>query len=164
MVAKVRYACLKLQLMAKIDEISARILQELSRDGRISNIDLADKVGLSPSACLRRVAALETAGVIKGYRAVLDPDAMGQGFLAYMTIGLNDHTKEGQETFERAMARFPEVRECYNITGAVEYLLRVETADLAAFKLFHTEKLGVIAQVRQIVTHVVMGAPKDERS
>ena len=112
---------------------------------------------------MRRVAALETAGVIKGYRAVLDPVAMGQGFLAYITVGLNDHTKEGQQSFERAMARFSEVRECYNITGAVEYLLRVETADLAAFKLFHTEKLGILPQVRQIVTHVVMGAPKDER-
>ena len=149
--------------MTKIDDINAAILRELSKDARISNITLADRVGLSPSACLRRVAALETAGVIKGYRAVLDPVAMGQGFLAYITVGLNDHTKEGQQSFERAMARFSEVRECYNITGAVEYLLRVETADLAAFKLFHTEKLGILPQVRQIVTHVVMGAPKDER-
>ena len=139
-------------------------MRELTRDGRISNIELADRVGLSPSACLRRVAALEAAGVIKGYRAVLDPGAMGLGFAAYITVGLNDHSKEGQEAFERAVARFEEVRECHNITGAVEYLLRVEAADLPAFKVFHTEKLGVLPQVRQLVTHVVMGSPKDERA
>lgn len=149
--------------MSGIDEIGARILRELVRDGRISNTVLAERVGLSPSACLRRVAALERAGVIAGYRAVLDPVAMGQGFAAFLTVGLNDHTKEAQEGFERAVARYAEVRECHNITGAFEYLLRVETADLPAFKLFHTEKLGVLPQVRQIVTHVVMGSPKDER-
>ena len=149
--------------MAKMDQISEQILQELTRDGRISNIELADRVGLSPSACLRRVQELERSGVITGYRAVLDPVARGAGFVAYLTVGLSDHSKEGQASFERAMARYAEVRECHNITGAVEYLLRVEAADLASFKLFHTEKLGVLPQVRQIVTHVVMGSPKDER-
>lgn len=152
------------QRMAKIDEIGARILRELTKDGRISNIDLADRVGLSPSACLRRVAAMEATGIIKKYRAVLDPAALGLGFAAYITVGLNDHSKEGQEAFERAVSRFDEVRECHNITGAVEYLLRVEAADLPAFKVFHTEKLGVLPQVRQLVTHVVMGSPKDERA
>lgn len=149
--------------MAKTDQINDQILRELGRDGRISNIELADRVGLSPSACLRRVQDLERSGVITGYRAVVDPVARGAGFIAYMTVGLSDHTKEAQELFERAIARFEEVRECHNITGAVEYLLRVEAADLASFKLFHTEKLGMLPQVRQIVTHVVMGSPKDER-
>ncbi len=149
--------------MAKTDQINDQILRELGRDGRISNIELADRVGLSPSACLRRVQDLERSGVITGYRAVVDPVARGAGFIAYMTVGLSDHTKEAQEAFERAIARFDEVRECHNITGAVEYLLRIEAADLASFKLFHTEKLGMLPQVRQIVTHVVMGSPKDER-
>ncbi|WGI23154.1 Lrp/AsnC family transcriptional regulator [Amylibacter sp. IMCC11727] len=149
--------------MAKTDQINDQILRELGRDGRISNIELADRVGLSPSACLRRVQDLERSGVITGYRAVVDPVARGAGFIAYMTVGLSDHTKEAQEAFERAIARFDEVRECHNITGAVEYLLRIEAADLANFKLFHTEKLGMLPQVRQIVTHVVMGSPKDER-
>ena len=147
-----------------MDGINEHILRELSRDGRLSNIELAERVGLSPSACLRRVQELERAGVIKGYRAVLDRAAMGAGFVAYVTVGLNDHTKAAQEGFERAMQRYPEVRECHNITGTVEYLLRVEAADLAGYKLFHTEKLGVQPQVRQITTHVVMGSPKDERA
>ncbi|HSF64228.1 MAG TPA: Lrp/AsnC family transcriptional regulator [Paracoccaceae bacterium] len=150
--------------MAKQDDITARILRELARDGRISNLELADRVGLSPSACLRRVQDLERSGIIKGYRAVLDPARMGVGFVAYVTVGLGQHTKAAQEAFERAIARAPEVRECHNITGAVEYLLRVEVADLAAYKHFHTEVLGVLPQVQALTTFVVMGSPKDDRA
>jgi len=146
-----------------MDDIDDKILQELQRDGRISNLDLADRVGLSPSACLRRVAALERSGVITGYRAVLNPTALGVGFTAYVTVGLNSHTKASQEAFERAMARAPEVVECHNITGAVEYLLRVEAADLKAYKSFHTDVLGTLPQVHAITSYVVMGSPKDER-
>ena len=150
--------------MAKIDQINDKILQELSKDGRMSNLALADAVGLSPSACLRRVQELERAGVIKGYRAVIDNVARGAGFVVYITVGLSDHSKDAQEGFERAMARFAEVRECHNISGTVEYLLRVEAEDLPAYKLFHTEKLGVQPNVRQITSHIVMGSPKDERA
>lgn len=149
--------------MGGMDQISERILQELTRDGRISNIDLAARAGLSPSACLRRVQELERQGVIKGYRAVLDPMKTGRGFVAYLTVGLSLHTKAAQEAFERAVSRAPEVREVHNVTGTVEYLLRVEAADLAAYKHFHTEVLGVIPQVSAITTFVVMGSPKDER-
>lgn len=147
-----------------MDDITHKILQELSRDARQSNLHLAEKVGLSPSACLRRVQDLERAGVIKSYRAVLDPAKLGLGFLAYVTVGLNSHTKTAQEAFERAMARAVDVRECHNVTGTVEYLLRVETADLAAYKHFHTEVLGVLPQVREITSFVVMGSPKDDRA
>jgi Lrp/AsnC family transcriptional regulator, leucine-responsive regulatory protein len=151
------------QYMTKLDAINERILRELTRDGRISNIDLAARAGLSPSACLRRVQEMERAGIIKGYRAVLDPARMGVGFVAYMAVGLSQHTKAAQEAFERAVARAPEVREVHNVTGTVEYLLRVEAEDLAAYKHFHTEVLGVIPQVNAITTYVVMGSPKDER-
>jgi DNA-binding Lrp family transcriptional regulator len=150
--------------MTKLDEINRRILRELTRDARISNIDLAARAGLSPSACLRRVQDLERSGVIRGYRAVLDPARMGSGFLAYVTVGLSSHTKASQEAFERAMARAPEVRECHNVTGTVEYILRVEAADLAAYKHFHTEILGVVPKVDAITTFVVMDSPKDERA
>ncbi|MBN8189721.1 MAG: Lrp/AsnC family transcriptional regulator [Salipiger thiooxidans] len=150
--------------MSDLDATDGRILRELSRDGRISNLALAERVGLSPSACLRRVAALEKSGVIRGYRAVLSPEKTGIGFTAYVTVGLNAHTKSMQEAFERAMARAPEVRECHNITGNVEYLLRIEAADLAAFKHFHTEVLGTLPQVNAITSYVVMGSPKDERA
>ena len=150
--------------MTSINTIDRKILRELSRDGRISNLELAERIGLSPSASLRRVASLEKLGVIKGYRAVLDPAAMGTGFVAYITVGLSLHTKAAQEAFERAISRAPEVRECHNITGAVEYLLRVEAADLASYKTFHTDVLGTLPQVSAITSYVVMGSPKDERA
>ena len=150
--------------MAKIDDINRKIMRELSRDGRQSNLELADRVGLSPSACLRRVQELERSGVIKGYRAVLDPMKLGVGFVACITVGLNKHTKDSQEAFERAIIRSPEVRECHNITGTVEYLLRVELPDLAAYKLFHLETLGTLPQVNAITTFVVMDSPKDDRA
>ncbi|THD84534.1 Lrp/AsnC family transcriptional regulator [Aliigemmobacter aestuarii] len=150
--------------MQNMDAIDTRILRELSRDGRLPNLSLAERVGLSPSACLRRVQDLERRGIIKGYRAVLDPAKLGVGFVAYITVGLNQHTKVAQEAFERAVARAPEVRECHNITGTVEYLLRVEAADLAAYKHFHTEVLGALPQVQTLTTYVVMGSPKDDRA
>ena len=152
------------QSMTKIDRINDRILQELAADGRLSNAELAERVGLSPSACLRRVQELERSGVILGYRAVIDPGAREIGFVAYMAVGLSVHTKAAQEAFERGVARAPEVRECHNVTGTVEYLLRVEVADLAAYKVFHTDVLGTLPQVNSIVTYVVMGSPKDERA
>jgi len=147
----------------QIDEIDRRILRALTGDGRLPNTQLAERVGLSPSASLRRVQDLERRGIITGYRAVLDPAALGRGFLAYVTVGLSEHTKAAQVRFEQAVAGFDEVRECHNITGTVEYLLRVEAEDLAAYKQFHTDKLGTVDGVNRLTTHVVMGSPKDER-
>lgn len=148
----------------EIDQINRRILQALTHEGRISNVDLAEKVGLSPSACLRRVQELERRGVIKGYRAVLDRAALGTGFTAYLAVGLSDHSKASQEAFERAIARAPEVLECHNITGTIEYLLRVEVADLTSYKAFHTDVLGTLPGVTSLTSYVVIGSPKDERA
>lgn len=150
--------------MSSADRITEQILQILSLEGRISNIDLADRVGLSPSACLRRVQELERSGVISGYRAVLDPEARGIGFVAYIGVGLSEHTKAAQEQFERAMAHAPEVAECHNVTGLIEYMLRVECADLKSYKLFHTDVLGTQPHVTAITSYVVMGSPKDRRA
>ena len=150
--------------MTEVDSINARILRILERDGRIPNMDLAERVGLSPSACLRRVQEMERRGIIKGYRAVVSPEARGGGFIAYLAVGLSLHTKAAQDAFERAMAQTPEVRECHNVTGTIEYLLRVETRDLASYKHFHTEVLGTLPQVNAITSYIVMGSPKDERA
>lgn len=150
--------------MVKIDEINKKILRELDRNARMPNLELAERVGLSPSACLRRVQELERSGVIVGYRLRTDRTKLGIGFTAYVTVGLSVHTKEAQQAFERAMSRAPEVVECHNITGAVEYLLRVEVESLSAYKTFHTDILGTLAQVSAITTFVVMGSPKDARA
>ncbi|MDX1451617.1 MAG: Lrp/AsnC family transcriptional regulator [Oleiphilaceae bacterium] len=153
-----------MQQKVALDRINKKILRELVADGRVTNAELADRVGLSPSACLRRVQELERLGVISGYRAVLNPAALGIGFTAYIAVGLSDHTKKSQRAFEQAITKSQEVRECHNITGSFEYILRVETEDLAAYKVFHTDVLGTLPQVNAITTYVVMESPKDERA
>lgn len=155
---------LSLQSMTDLDAIDQRILRELRRDGRLSNLALAERVGLSPSATLRRVQELERRGVIRGFRAVLDPAQVGRGYVVYVAVGLSEHTKAAQKGFEAAMAAAPEVAECHNIAGAFEYLLRVEARDLAAYKTFHTEVLGTVPAVRSITSYIVMESPKDERA
>lgn len=149
--------------MAAMDKIDEKILRVLAREGRIANVDLAARVGLSPSACLRRVQELEQSGVIEGYRAVLNSMKLGHGFIAYVAVGLSRHTQDSQQSFERAMEAAPQVRECHNVTGSFEYLLRVEAADIEAYKYFHTQILGAHPLVSTITTYVVMGSPKDER-
>lgn len=150
--------------MAEIDHINRRILHELESDGRLSNTDLAARVGLSPSACLRRVQELERTGWIKGYRAVLDRSKLGTGLIVFVMVGLDAHLSKDARAFERAMEAAPQVRECHNITGAVEYLLRVEVEDLPAYKSFHADILGVLPQVRSITSHISLGSPKDKRA
>lgn len=146
-----------------MDRFDERILRELKGRGRLSNVELAERIGLSPSATLRRVQELERTGVIQGYRAVLDSAKLGIGFVAYVTIGLSNHSKASQLAFEQRVERAEQVIECHNITGASEYLLRVETTDLPSYKEFHANVLGEIPQVESITTLVVMGSPKDLR-
>ncbi len=150
--------------MIEIDAISRNILQTLEQDGRLTNIDLAAKVGLSASACLRRVQDMERRGLIQGYRAVLDPAVRGAAITIFVMVGLSEHLKKDAQAFEQAVARAPEVRECHNITGSVEYLLRVEVADLAAYKAFHADILGTLSQVGSITSHICLGSPTDKRA
>lgn len=146
-----------------MDAIDSQILRVLEADGRISNLQLAERVGLSPSACLRRVQALEAQGVITGYRAVLDRGKLGAGLTIFVMVGLSGQLRADALAFEEAMAAAPQVRECHNITGSVEYLLRVEVADLAAYKQFHSETLGTLGQVHSITSYVSLGSSKDMR-
>jgi len=138
-------------------------LQALERDGRMTNTELAGLVGLSASACLRRVQALEASGIIKGYRAVLDHGKLGAGFIAYVAVQLSRHTKEDQKRFEDHMRNVPQVLECHNTTGTIEYMLRVQAADLADYKRFHTEVLGTVPGVSGITSYIVMDSPIDRR-
>jgi len=149
--------------MKDLDQKSQDILRVLSVDGRISNIDLAARVNLSPSACLRRVQELERRGIITGYRARLGHDALGLGFVAYIGVGLDQHMTEVQTAFEAAMIAAPEVVECHNTTGNIEYLMRVECADLKAYKRFHSDVLGMQPHVASISTYVILESPKDGR-
>ena len=147
-----------------MDRINSNILQILRQDGRISNTDLAAQVGLSVSACLRRVQELERRGVIQGYRAVIDREKLDEGFIVYVAVALSDHTRSSLDAFEKGIRAARQVKECHQITGAVEYLLRVEVADLPAYKRFHTDVLGALPQVRGITSYIVMDSAKDERA
>lgn len=146
-----------------MDKFDEAILHNLKKDGRIANVELAERIGLSPSATLRRVQELERSGIIKGYRAVLDNGKLGIGFVAYVSVGLSNHSRASQLAFEEQVRFADEVTECHNITGMSEYLLRVETQDLATYKRFHANVLGECPQVDAITTMVVMDSPKDKR-
>ena len=148
--------------MTDIDRINRKILQILESDGRISNTELASRAGLSASACLRRVQEMERSGVIRGYRALLDREAMGRGFTAIVGVALSNHQLDSQLTFEKAILEAPQVRECHNVTGNYEYILRIEVADLNAYKQFHAEVLGTIPGVQGITSFISMDTVKDE--
>ncbi|MDU8418457.1 Lrp/AsnC family transcriptional regulator [Pseudomonas syringae] len=150
--------------MVDIDQIDRRILHELSKDARQTNLKLAERVGLSPSACLRRVQELERTGVITGYRVVIDRSLLGAGFVAYVTVGLSNHTKESLRAFEKAISACPDVVEFHTVTGSIEYLLRVELADMKAYKTFHNDVLGTLPHVSSITSYIVMDTPKNDRA
>lgn len=147
-----------------MDAIDRKILLTLEGDGRITNSNLASQVGLSASACLRRVQELEKNGYIKGYRAVLDRGRLGGEITIFVMVGLSAHLAKDAREFEQAMAAAQEVRECHNITGAVEYLLRVEVDSLERYKRFHSDTLGVLPQVASITSHISLGSSKDLRA
>ena len=119
----------------KLDRYDRQMLQILQEDGRISNQDLADRIGLSPSPCLRRLRALEDAGIVTGYRALLNAKALGYSLMALVYIAMDKHTPERFEHFEREIMQIPEVLECLLITGQdADYQLKVVVRDMDAFQ------------------------------
>ena len=143
-----------------MDKIDRRILQELQRDGRLSNTELADRVGLTPSPCLRRVRQLEESGVIRGYRALLDGDAVGRGFQAFVTVVMRYEDHDTVMEFERQVAGMAEVVEAHRLFGDPDFLLRIAVADLAAYERFYTETLSGLPGVAQLTSHLAMKAVK----
>lgn len=150
-----------MQQMIELDRLDRKILCELERDAHLTNIKLAERVGLSASACLRRVQELERIGVIRGYKAVIDRSLLGVGLTVYVTIGLSCHSKESLSQFEDVITATDEVTECHTITGSVEYLLRVEVADIKSYKKFHTDVLGTIPSISSITSFWVMDTTKN---
>jgi Lrp/AsnC family leucine-responsive transcriptional regulator len=150
--------------MSELDRHSAEILLTLEQSGRLTNIELARRVGLSPSACLRRVQELERAGVIQGYRAIIDRGALTPRITVFVMVGLAQQLHKDARAFERAMDAAPQVLECHNIAGSVEYMLRVEVGDLAEYKDFHAHTLGQLPQVQSITSHFCLQTSKDVRN
>jgi Lrp/AsnC family leucine-responsive transcriptional regulator len=128
----------------ELDRIDKQILMELQRDGRLSNQELADRVSLSPSPCLRRVRRLEDEGYIQSYVALVNPEKVGLKLLAYVTIRLNKVFRASHSPvsdFARDVQTWPEVVECYAMSGDMDYLLRVQVKDLTEFSRFAMDKL-----------------------
>ena len=134
----------------KLDEIDRRIVRALQADGRMSNQDLADKVGLSASPCARRVRLLEEAGIIEGYVAVVDQNKLGLPVSVFASIKLERQREEELDRFGAAVARWPEVADCYLMTGPRDYLLRIIVSDLAAYERFLKEKLTRLGGIASI--------------
>ena len=133
-----------------LDEIDRKILMVLQSDGRISLSDLSEKVNLSPSPCLRRIRRLESSGIISRYVAVLDQAKVGLPVSVFVSIKLESQRVEALERFKRVIAKWPEVLECYLMTGPRDYLLRIVAADLGAYEQFLKQKLTRIDGVASI--------------
>lgn len=132
------------------DRIDRLILETLQRDARITNAALADKVSLSESACLRRVRALESSGLISGYGARIDQVKAGLPVNVFVSITLDRQDQADLQTFEEAVRRIPEVMECYLMTGDFDYLLRVVVADTADFERVHSKYLTQLPHVARV--------------
>jgi len=142
--------------MHAIDEIDRRILSTLRLDGRITNGALAAKIGLSPSACLRRVKMLERSGVIRGYTAIIAGTAPDEGMTAIVQVALDRQTEEYLTRFEQGLRNHPEVREWYLMTGDGDYVLRLQIANIAEYERFHATVLSRLPGVSRITSSFAM--------
>lgn len=133
-----------------LDSIDHSIVSALQDDGRISNVQLADKVGLSPSACLRRVQILEDRGIITGYAAMIDAAALGRSTHIIVAITLERQSEDYLSAFERAVADCPDVMECYLMAGDADYVLRLQARDAADYERIHKEYLSRLPGVARI--------------
>ena len=143
-----------------LDNIDLHILRVLQRNGRISNQDLADKVGLTPSPCLRRVRELESSGIVQKYVALVNPGAVGQSLQAFVEVRLDHQTRASAAKFETEIVKLPQVLECYMIVGDWDYLLRIIVGDLDALRDFHMNRLGKIPGVTNVKSNISMKAVK----
>jgi Lrp/AsnC family transcriptional regulator, leucine-responsive regulatory protein len=147
-----------------LDIIDCRIVAELQSDGRLSNVELADKVGLSPSPCLRRVKRLERDGYIEGYRAALRRDRVGLGFSVFIGVKIDGHANERATAFEQAVVEMPEVIACHLVSGESDYFLEVVVPDLVDYQRFLVGELLNLPIVREVRSNIAIqtlkaGAP-----
>jgi Lrp/AsnC family leucine-responsive transcriptional regulator len=143
-----------------LDAIDRRIVAALQADGRLSNTDLAQRVGLSPSPCLRRVSRLEREGYIEGYRAVLRRDQIGLGLTVFVGVRIEGHANDKALEFEEAVVAFPEVVACHMVSGEADYLLEVVVPDLDHYRSFLIGKLLELPIVREVRSNIAIQSLK----
>jgi DNA-binding Lrp family transcriptional regulator len=146
-----------------MDAIDEAIIAELERDGRLTNVELAQRVGLTTGPCLRRVQRLEADGVIAGYRAVIDPVARGRAFEVLIDLSLEAQDAETVERFEQTLARAEEVLELRRLFGTPDYFVRVAVADLPAYEAFLSQEVMTIPRIKNVTSHFTMKIVKPGR-
>lgn len=145
----------------KLDEIDRRILAELQDDGRMTNVELARRVGISAPPCLRRVRALEEAGYIRGYHADVNPRELGFEVQVFAMVGLHSQAEADLSAFEQRCRDWPLVRECHMLNGEIDFILKCVAPDLSTFQSFLTEELTSAANVASVKTSLVIRCAKD---
>jgi Lrp/AsnC family transcriptional regulator, leucine-responsive regulatory protein len=147
--------------MTDLDRFDQAILRELAVDGRLTATALADRVGLSKSPVQTRMRRLEAAGVIRGYRAILDPVRIGLAHIAFVEVKLSDTREAALQAFNRAVLAVPEVEACHMIASRFDYLLKVRTADIQSYRAVLAERISALPHVAQTSTFVAMETVKE---
>ena len=143
-----------------IDELDRSILGILQEEGRITNVELASRVGLTAPPCLRRMRALEESGVIKGYHAELDPGALGYGIMVFALVSLRSQAEDDLKAFEAHVATLPEICECHMLNGEIDFILKIVAHDLQSFQSFLTSKLTPAPNVASVKTSLTIRTSK----
>ena len=148
--------------MASLDSIDRRLLAELQDEGRVTNVELAQRVGLTAPPCLRRVRSLEEAGVIKGYHADLEASQLGFAITVFAMVSLKSQAEEDLRGFEDHVKTLPEVRECHMLNGEIDFILKIVSKDLQSFQEFLTSKLTPAPNVASVKTSLTIRTSKQE--
>lgn len=148
--------------MVPLDAIDRTILASLQEDGRMTNVDLARRAGLTAPPCLRRVRALEEAGVIESYHARLDSAALGYGIMVFALVSLRSQAETDLRAFETHVVSLPEIRECHMLNGEIDFILKIVAHDLQSFQSFLTSKLTTAPNVASVKTSLTIRTSKDE--
>jgi len=146
----------------KLDRIDRRILHDLQADGRMTNVELARRAGISAPPCLRRVRALEKAGLIRGYHAEVNAEALGFAVTIFAQVGLSSQAEPDLKAFEALMASYPEVRECHMLAGEADFLLRIVATDWDAYQRFLTTRLTPAPNVSHVKSALAIRTSKSE--
>ncbi len=145
-----------------LDKINKKILSILQDDGSITNSDLAGEVGLAPATTLERVKKLEKQGYIRRYTAIVEPEKVGKGIIAFVSLTVKQHSVESIKEFKANIVDLPEVLSCYRIAGDKDYLLKIVCKDIKSFEAFSTERLAAVPGIARLSTTFVLSTVKEE--
>ena len=146
--------------VTNLDEIDRKLLAELQAEGRITNVELAERVGLTAPPCLRRVRALEDAGIIRSYHADVEPNRLGFAITVFAMVSLKSQAEEDLKQFENHIRELPEVRECHMLNGEIDFILKIVSRDLQTFQEFLTSKLTPAPNVASVKTSLTIRTAK----